>query len=132
MYYKHGDIQRSHERRRRARELSVQSEDYVEKDILNRWGTACYLCGEEIDLEAPRSMKTYNPRALHMDHVIPIALGGPDTIDNVKPTHSSCNLKRPKGRRKEYLASLSPEDKAKLTTFSGLAAERKLGRKLKD
>lgn len=132
MYNKHSEVQRSHERRRRARKLTVQSEAYVEKDILDRWGTGCYLCGEEIDLDAPRSMKTFHPRALHLDHVIPIALGGPDTIDNVKPTHSLCNLRRPKGRREKFLASLSPEDKAKLTTFEGEIAERKLGRKLKD
>ena len=63
-------------------------EIYTTEMIIERWGTICYLCDEEIDLEAPRT----NPEGLHLDHVIPISKKGCDIIDNVKPTHARCNL----------------------------------------
>lgn len=84
-------------RRRRARKASVESEPYTEQDVLDMWGTDCHLCGEPVDLEAPRS--TWFPgweRGLHMEHVIPLNVGGPDTVENVKPSHGLCNLKKPK------------------------------------
>lgn len=68
-------------------------EYYTTEMILERWGTVCYLCNEEIDLEAPRMQGTENwQRGLHLDHVIPIKKRGCDIIDNVKPTHAICNL----------------------------------------
>ena len=34
---------------------------------------------------------------LHIEHFIDIALGGPDTLENVRPSHAWCNLtKAPK------------------------------------
>ena len=31
---------------------------------------------------------------LHIEHVIDIALGGPDSIDNVRASHGICNLRK--------------------------------------
>lgn len=82
----------------RIRDETLQKRDkrqhgweiYTTEIILERWGTICYLCNIEIDLEAPRNGT--NPLGLHLDHVIPIKKGGADIIDNVKPTHAGCNL----------------------------------------
>lgn len=30
----------------------------------------------------------------HLDHIIPWSRGGPDTIENLRVTHSRCNIKR--------------------------------------
>jgi 5-methylcytosine-specific restriction endonuclease McrA len=87
-------------RRRRARIKNQGFEFFTETDILNKYGTKCHLCSGEIDLNAPRQAKKNGPlsegweKALHIDHVIPIALGGPDTLDNVRPAHAFCNLSK--------------------------------------
>jgi len=31
---------------------------------------------------------------LQIDHVIPIVKGGPDTLNNVRPAHGLCNIKK--------------------------------------
>ncbi len=85
-------------RRRRARELGVISEKYTEQDILSRWGADCHICSEPIDLSASRAPGADGwESGLHLDHVIAISKGGPDTIENVKPAHGVCNLKKSVG-----------------------------------
>jgi 5-methylcytosine-specific restriction endonuclease McrA len=87
-------------RRRRARIRNQGFEFFTETDILNKYGTSCHLCNGEIDLNAPRQAKKRGPlsegweKGLHIDHVIPIALGGSDTLDNVRPAHAFCNLSK--------------------------------------
>jgi 5-methylcytosine-specific restriction endonuclease McrA len=82
-------------RRRRARVRSNPVEVYSTQQVLDTYGTACHLCSEEIDLQANRKAGEEGwERGLHIDHVIPIALGGSDTLDNVKPSHAQCNLSK--------------------------------------
>lgn len=84
-----------HDRRRRARKAQVYSERYSKEDILKAHGTSCYLCGEEIDMSAPRVVGTPGWHSgLHLDHVIPISAGGADAIYNVKPAHGLCNIRK--------------------------------------
>jgi 5-methylcytosine-specific restriction endonuclease McrA len=74
------------------------SEAYTVAQLVETYGSLCYLCGEEIDLTAPR--KTGTPgweRGLHVDHLVSITEGGPDNLENARPSHGKCNLK--KGRR---------------------------------
>jgi len=64
-------------------------------EVLDKYGSICYLCAELIDLEAPRSPAQPGwERGLQIDHVIPISKGGHDTIDNLRPTHGKCNLSK--------------------------------------
>ena len=80
-------------RARRALRLGASHEHYAESEVLELWGTDCYLCGEPIDLTAPRRSGTLGwERGLHMEHVIPLSKKGPDTKENVKPSHGPCNL----------------------------------------
>lgn len=89
-------IRRSN-RARRARLKGTATESYTEEDVLSRWGTDCWICLGPIDLAAPRKSGVEGwELGLHLDHVILIASGGSDTLDNVKPAHGMCNLKRPK------------------------------------
>lgn len=84
-------------RRRRARKLDNGFEFYTEEDIFDRWGTDCHICGEPVDLEAPRAAGVVGwELGLHLDHVVPLVAGGSDTIENVKPAHGLCNLKKSK------------------------------------
>lgn len=65
-------------------------------DVLAAWGTDCHICGEPVDLGAPRRAQNGKDweRGLHLDHVMPLAAGGTHTIDNVKPSHAICNLRK--------------------------------------
>lgn len=132
-YLKNPDRYARSERLRRAREAEVVSERYLSVDILEIYGSDCYLCGEPIDLDAPRSMKNYHPLALHLDHVYPISKGGPDIVANVRPTHARCNLTRPKTADvNNTFYPVSAEVYAKITAFTPKTEEVKLGRPLKD
>ena len=82
-------------RRRRARVRSNPVEVYSTQQVLDMYGTTCHLCSEEINLQANRKAGDEGwERGLHIDHVVPIALGGSDTLDNVKPSHAQCNLSK--------------------------------------
>lgn len=68
---------------------------YTVKQVIERYGTDCHLCGLPIDMDAPR--QTWKPGyelGLHLDHVIRLADGGDDTIENVKPAHAICNQRK--------------------------------------
>ena len=79
----------SDNRRRR----NVEAAAYLLQDVFDRWGTDCHICNEPVDLTAPRQCGVPGwERGLHLDHVVPLSKGGPDTLDNVKPTHARCNL----------------------------------------
>lgn len=80
-------------RRRRANKLNNGSESYTESQVLELYGTNCYLCDMPINLNASRRSGTPGWRSgLHIEHFIDIACGGPDTLDNVRPSHAWCNL----------------------------------------
>lgn len=87
------EVERSAKRRRRARIKNNGYEFYTEKQVLELYGTNCYLCNTEIDMSAPRLVGRPGwQTGLHIEHVIDIALGGPDTLSNVRPAHAICNL----------------------------------------
>ena len=111
-------------RRRRARKANVVSEKYTRQMVIDKWGTVCYLCNEEIDMEAPaHKLGGENWQfGMQLDHVIPIIANGPDTLENVKPVHAICNLRKPKGK---YLRDKAELDKLELQG-------KKLEKKYKD
>lgn len=89
------ELWRDKDRRRRANKKKNGFERYTENQILRLYGTNCYLCNIPIDLNATRLIgKPGWQYGLHIEHVIDIMLGGPDTIDNVRPSHAICNLKK--------------------------------------
>lgn len=80
---------------RRARAAGGEYERYTEAEVLELFGTNCHICSEPIDLMAAR--KCGSPgwrRSLWLDHVVPIARGGSDTLANVRPSHGECNLRK--------------------------------------
>lgn len=83
--------------RRRANAMGNGHEPYTTDDVLNEYGFICHICYEEIDLDAPRRSGVDGwERGLHLDHVIPIAAGGADTLKNVLPAHALCNMTKGK------------------------------------
>lgn len=50
----------------------------------------CHWCGEPIDYEAHH----LDPLSFTIDHVIPLAKGGSDTLDNIVPAHRVHNREK--------------------------------------
>lgn len=62
------------------------------KAILRKTATICALCGMPLD----KSLKYPNPLSISIDHIIPVALGGRSTLDNLQATHLICNKEKGK------------------------------------
>jgi hypothetical protein len=91
----HPEIDRNKNRRKRAIKKQNKFEKYTEFQVLEIYGNNCYLCNIPIDMNASRKCGSPGWQyGLHIEHVIDIALGGPDTLDNVRPAHAICNLKK--------------------------------------
>lgn len=74
-----------HSNRRRAQKVGpVNYREIVERD-----GGICYLCGTPVDMTLRR-----HPMAPHFDHVIPLSKGGPHSMDNIRLTHARCNYRK--------------------------------------
>ena len=89
------DKKRYYARKRRALKNNAISDKYLDSDILLKYGSDCYICKNAIDLSAPRSIGSKGwEKSFHIDHVVPLSKGGNDTIENVRPSHGLCNLKK--------------------------------------
>ena len=90
---------RGYRTKQRALKLGNEHSPYTETEMLKRYGTVCYLCNEPIDFDAPRTGAGYE-KSFWRDHVVALTNGGPDTLDNVKPSHAICNIL--KGTKEQY------------------------------
>ena len=80
-------------RKREALKRNNGHEPYSEKEVLDKYGKMCHICQTLIDLSAPRQVgKAGWQKGLHIDHLHPLSKGGPDTLDNVRPSHGKCNI----------------------------------------
>lgn len=68
------------------------------QEVIERfgWETNCYLTGEPIKLDEP---VTY-----HFDHIIPCALGGESTLDNLGIATKNANLAKSDMTVEQFLA----------------------------
>jgi 5-methylcytosine-specific restriction endonuclease McrA len=55
--------------------------------IIRRGEPPCAICGLPIDYKAHH----LDPLSFTVDHTVPLAKGGADTLDNKQPTHRKCN-----------------------------------------
>jgi len=84
---------RSYARKRKAWKLNNGHKQYQEQEVLDLYGIDCHICKEVIDLTASRKVGVGEWRlGLHIDHLVPLAKGGSDTLENVRPAHGGCNL----------------------------------------
>jgi 5-methylcytosine-specific restriction endonuclease McrA len=58
--------------------------------VLREYGSACHICHKEIDLALARTSRM----GLTVDHVIPLSKGGSDELDNLRPAHWICNIRK--------------------------------------
>jgi hypothetical protein len=85
----------SHVHKRRARKFGNGTEPYTRTEMLEVYGSDCYLCGLPIDLSVSGKIGSVGwENGLHIEHVISLASGGPDMLENVRPSHGKCNLNK--------------------------------------
>jgi 5-methylcytosine-specific restriction endonuclease McrA len=86
-----------YERKRRALKRNSNHEFYSTENVIEKWGSDCYLCNLPINLQAERRTGRKGwETGLQIDHVVPIYKGGEDRIENVRPAHGICNSKKNK------------------------------------
>jgi len=80
--------------------------NFTEKDYLQKLedsGHRCYYCGRDL-----RELPTIQN---HHDHVIPLSIGGTNTIDNIVPCCGSCNASKSNRTPEEYAEYLETHPK---------------------
>lgn len=78
---------------REARKHQNGKEPYTRDEILSRDDYTCHICLIKVDLNASSQIGVGDWKLYpHMDHVIPVSKGGPDTPANVKTAHAYCNI----------------------------------------
>lgn len=89
------ELGRIRNRRRRALLKSVPTENYTTFQIIDLYGTNCHICQEAIDFTASNKVGDKGWQlGLQLDHVIPISKSGADTLENVRPAHAICNIRK--------------------------------------
>jgi hypothetical protein len=89
------ELNRKHSRIRRSKALGNGASKYTEAEVLEKYGSDCHICQTPIDLKANRQPgKPGWKKGLHIDHLVPILRGGPDTLENVRPAHGLCNTSK--------------------------------------
>lgn len=60
------------------------------RSAIRREKPPCGICGEDIDY----SLRSPDPMSFEVDHIIAIANGGTDTIENKQASHRKCNREK--------------------------------------
>lgn len=79
--------------RRRARAAGVEHEPISRRKVLERDDWRCGICGGRIS----KTVKYPHPRSPSLDHIVPIAKGGPHLYRNVQAAHFKCNTLKSDG-----------------------------------
>lgn len=76
--------------RRRARKKGAFVARVYRKEIYERDGHRCQLCGDKLKMDA----ETPHPLAPTIDHIVPLAAGGVHAPWNVQAAHFICNSRK--------------------------------------
>lgn len=58
--------------------------------VVATWGNTCHLCRRPIDL----SLSRRDPQGMSIDHLTPRSRGGSNAVENLRPAHLVCNVRR--------------------------------------
>jgi len=86
--------------RRRALKRQVPAERVYPSTIFERDHWRCHICRKNID----RNLCSPHPFSASLDHVIPLAAGGPHTASNLRAAHLRCNLSKGASLKTHQLA----------------------------
>ena len=89
----HKDRRDSH--RHRARKYGLAFDPSITlKKLVERDGLKCAICGEVCDWNDHSWSKYSGPMYPSIDHIVPMAKGGPHTWENVQVAHIICNSEK--------------------------------------
>src|SRR5262249_50704544 len=77
------ESQREHSARRRARLRGNDAQPVKRREVYERYGGCCGICGAAVSF-----------RAMELDHIVPVSRGGAHRPDNVQPSHKLCNRRK--------------------------------------
>ena len=77
-----------HYKYRRQFSKDARSEAIHPKDVFERDGWKCQLCGRKLKRDAPWG----HPKEPTIDHIVPVSRGGAHVLANVQAAHRACNL----------------------------------------
>lgn len=87
--------QKVRSRRYRASKASAKNEFFNIQMVLDKYGSDCHICSLPINLKTSRVVGSEGwEKSLHLDHLIPISKGGPHSLENIRPAHGICNMKK--------------------------------------
>ena len=69
----------------RRRKLGGSKPHRFWPQLAERQGGKCPLCSQPLELKGS---------AIHVDHIIPVSLGGPTELWNLQATHAFCNMSK--------------------------------------
>lgn len=92
---------------RRARTAKLWVEDVDRTRVLSDHNGVCHLCGLSVGVD------------WQLEHVIPIADGGPHCYDNVAPSHPKCNRQKSRYRGGSPVAAIDAAACAAFLAFHG-------------
>lgn len=84
------DSKRRGKQRRRAIQRSAYVADVYRRQVYDRDGWRCHLCGKPVN----RKAKAPHPRSATIDHLIPLAAGGTHEPTNCRTAHFLCNARK--------------------------------------
>lgn len=58
--------------------------------VIRRGNPPCGICHADIDYRAPH----LDPGEFVIDHIVPLARGGLDELENLQPAHRECNRRK--------------------------------------
>jgi 5-methylcytosine-specific restriction endonuclease McrA len=62
--------------------------------VIATYGVNCWLCGKPIVKGLGKARASTDLDGFSVDHVVPVALGGTNDLDNLRPAHRQCNNER--------------------------------------
>lgn len=84
-------VKRRYKSSRRARLRGNDAEVFDPLEVLRRDGWTCQMCG----IETPEHLRgTCEANAPELDHIIPLAKGGPHTMENTQCLCRQCNCEK--------------------------------------
>lgn len=84
-----------------ARKRRQIVEQFTNREIFERDGWECRVCGDSVD----QSVRWPHPLSATLDHILPVSKGGPHARSNVQLAHAFCNLSKSDGEVERAVAS---------------------------
>lgn len=87
----------------RAAHFGVEYHPFNKRDVYERDGWVCKLCGDPVD----PGVKFPLPWSASLDHVVPMSKGGAHHPDNAQLAHLGCNKAKGDGGVKEHVPTVT-------------------------